>query len=154
MCEVNQLASVNSFSRHRARGTWWHRALQKWYELDGFILHQRHSHVVAMQVINEVSFSDHKPMMSKINTQMKKWRTSVKLQPNIKWEALRSGDERAEFRRRTPEMIENEEIGKSLEDIVCSKPSRNGSCACFFIICLNLIHYGDCYELSQQALCI
>ena len=72
--------------------------------------------MVAMQVINEVSFSDHKPVMSKINTQMKKWRTSAKLQPNIKWEALRYSDKRAEFRRRSPEMIENEEIGKSLEE--------------------------------------
>ena len=45
---------------------------------------QRHRHAMAMQVINELSYSDHKPVVLKIRTKLKKWRTASKLQPNIK----------------------------------------------------------------------
>ena len=66
-----------------------------------------------MEVINEISFSDHKPVLIRIKTQTKKLRTSAKPQPNIKWEALRSKEKKAEFRRRTAELIADEEIGRT-----------------------------------------
>jgi hypothetical protein len=37
-CEENGLAYANSFSSHRNRGTWFHRVLRRWYELDGFLV--------------------------------------------------------------------------------------------------------------------
>ena len=71
---------------------------------------QRHRHAVAMQVINELSYSDHKPVVLKIRTKLKKWRAASKPQPNIKWEALRIPSKQQEFRRRTAELIENDEV--------------------------------------------
>ena len=114
-CEENHLAWVNSFSKHPQRGTWWHRTQKKWYELDGFIMRheQRHRHLVSMRVMNEMSLSDHKPVIIRVKTKMKKWRASVKPMPNIKWETLRTGAEKEEFRRKTAALIEDEEIGKS-----------------------------------------
>ena len=114
-CEENHLAWVNSFSKHPQRGTWWHRTQKKWYELDGFIMRQeqRHRHLVSMRVMNEMSLSDHKPVIIRVKTKMKKWRASVKPMPNIKWETLRTGAAKEEFRRKTAALIEDEEIGKS-----------------------------------------
>ena len=37
-CEENNMCIVSSFYPHRRRGTWFHRALNRWYELDGFLM--------------------------------------------------------------------------------------------------------------------
>ena len=57
--------------------------------------------------------SDHKPVVLKIRTKMKKWRAAAKPQPSKKWEALRFLSKQQEFRRRTAELIENDEVGKT-----------------------------------------
>ena len=62
-CEENNMCIVGSFYPHIRRGTWFHRALNRWYELDGFLMRceQRHKHVRRMATIQEAAFSDHRP---------------------------------------------------------------------------------------------
>ena len=49
-CVDHNLAYDNSFSNHRRRGTWYHNALKRWYELDGFILKQAQRHKILRKV--------------------------------------------------------------------------------------------------------
>ena len=64
-CEDNNLCFADSFVRMEHRGTWFSRLQAKWYELDGFVLKnkQRRNILENIEVINEDSFSDHRPKM-------------------------------------------------------------------------------------------
>ena len=112
-CNENSLEWVNGTSSHRDRGTWFHKGLGKWYELDGFIMRrsQRHKHARGIKTIREMTYSDHKPVILKLETKMKKWRQGERNAPNIKWEALRNPSKATEFRTKTAQMIENDEFG-------------------------------------------
>ena len=40
-CEEHELVYVNSFMKHRRRGTWFNLRYGRWYELDGFIVRKK-----------------------------------------------------------------------------------------------------------------
>ena len=112
-CQEHNLEWVNSFSNHAKRGTWFNKSSKRWYELDGFIMRasQRHRHAKKMRTVDELSYSDHKPVCLYLKTKMRKWRVAVKPPPNIKWEALRQEDKQQKFREKTAELMMDDEIG-------------------------------------------
>ena len=71
----NELSYVNSFYKHKSRGTWFSHIHGRWYELDGFVMNnkQRHRHVKKMRTVQENTISDHKPkkIMVKYNEEEK-----------------------------------------------------------------------------------
>ena len=75
-CEENDLAHVNSFHQHGNRGTWYNRSWRRWYELDGFMVkqQQRHSLVVKVDTVKEMSLSDHRPKRMNIRMKKRRWR--------------------------------------------------------------------------------
>jgi len=75
-CEENGLVYVNSYMRHRRRGTWFNRFYGRWYELDGFIVRrgERHRLVRRMHVVEERTLSDHKPKRMIVKRKGKRWR--------------------------------------------------------------------------------
>ena len=68
-CEENDLAHINSFYSHKRRGTWFHPALGRWYEIDGFLMRQeqRHANVKKISTVGESSISDHKAQTQETN---------------------------------------------------------------------------------------
>ena len=64
-CSAHNLQWVNSFYNMRKRGTWFNCSHRRWYELDGFCVRQgdRHRVVRKMEVIEELTLSDHKPVL-------------------------------------------------------------------------------------------
>ena len=105
-CEENGLAYVNSFMSHRRRGTWFNRIYGRWYELDGFIVRRRDRHrlVRRMNVVNEVTLSDHKPKRMVIRVGGKRWRQRGNIRtrvPRIRWEKLREEGKKEEYREVT-----------------------------------------------------
>ena len=120
-CEENNLSYVNSFYQHRRRGTWYSIPLQRWYELDGFIMrnNQRHSHVRKVCTIGEASLSDHKPKKIKIEMKQEEKRTRrqrPKKRPRILWEKLRDEETAANYRARVNQiLIEEEEMDRNIQ---------------------------------------
>ncbi|KAI8519282.1 hypothetical protein Bbelb_025390 [Branchiostoma belcheri] len=60
-CEEFGLAYVNSYLKHKHRGTWFNLRYGRWYELDGFIVRksERHKMIERMRTSSEWSLSDH-----------------------------------------------------------------------------------------------
>ena len=91
-CENNHLVHVNGFYNHRRRGTWCHPRSGRWYELDGFLMknRHRHKHVKKISTIGEATISDHKPKLMKfqMDVDMRK-KERVKRIPRIRFEKLR-----------------------------------------------------------------
>jgi exonuclease III len=103
-CESQAMAYANSFSCHGSRGTWFNRGHRRWYELDGFLLkkEQRHRCEPHICSINEMVWSDHKPM--KISVKVKnngQWRGHEGRKPQINWEKLRERHHREAFEELT-----------------------------------------------------
>ena len=92
---------------------WFHRKLRRWFEIDGYLMRadQRHKQMRGMKTITEMSYSDHKPLILRISTKMKKWRQGRRTTANIKWEALRHKEKAEEFRQRTAAIIEDDDFG-------------------------------------------
>ena len=112
-CQENSLCYVNSFYQHRRRGTWFSIPLQRWYEIDGFLMNnqQRHKHVRKVCTIGEASLSDHKPKKIKIEMKEEKKirRNKPKKRPRILWEKLRNNDTAMTYRGRINELLEEGE---------------------------------------------
>jgi len=113
-CEDNAMAYVNSFIKHRRRGTWFNLRYGRWYELDGFIVRQseRHRMVKKMRTTNEWGLSDHRPKIMSITTSHKRWRVEGGKReriPNIKWEKLKDPTIRIEYQNRTRELYNRAE---------------------------------------------
>jgi exonuclease III len=120
-CEEHSLAHVNSFFRHRTRGTWFSNIHRQWYELDGFLVKQQHRHkkVKSMTTINITSLSDHKPVKMVLRRSGKKWRSGEarKRTPQIRWEKLKTDGGRAEFEAETRKRFEEATVeGKVAEE--------------------------------------
>ena len=64
-----------------------------------------------MRTVDELSYSDHKPVCLYLKTKMRKWKVAVKPPPIIKWDAFRQEDKQQKFREKTAELIMNYEIG-------------------------------------------
>ena len=114
-CEEHDLAYVNSFVRHRRRGTWFNRMYGRWYELDGFIVRkaERHRIVKRMRTVNEVTLSDHKPKSMTIKVVEKKWRTAGgrTRRRKVKWEVLRDERKKEEYKVETQRRMDERENG-------------------------------------------
>ena len=108
-CENNGLCFVNSYFEHRRRGTWFHMVLNRWYELDGFLMRssQRHKFAKKVYTVGEASISDHKPKLLKIeiNNKLKK-RKREKKAPRIKWENLKNPEKKIQYRQKINEILE------------------------------------------------
>ena len=108
-CEENNLVHVNSFFNNRRRGTWFHRVLRRWYELDGFIMRdrQRHRYVRKVHTVGEASLSDHKPKLMRIELDKKlPKKKREKKPPRIKWEKLRNAEIKINYRTKVAEILE------------------------------------------------
>ena len=108
-CEENDLCLVNSYFNHRRRGTWFHMVLNRWYELDSFLMrgNQRHKFARKISTISEASLSDHKPVVLKIELKNKlKKRKREKKTPRIKWECLKDPEKKITFRNKINEILE------------------------------------------------
>ena len=105
-CEEHELAYVNSFMKHRRRGTWFNLRYARWYELDGFIVRKkdRVGMVERMRTMSEWGLSDHRPKIMRVRRSVGRWRTgggSGRATPNINWEVLQGEEKREEYRERT-----------------------------------------------------
>ena len=111
-CQENGLALANTFSSHNRRGTWFNVPRARWYELDGFLVKkdQRHKVMRGVRVLEETGMSDHKPVMIKIKSKVKKWRVAKETRvPNIRYEKLKEDYAKQEFKRRVTEKWERRE---------------------------------------------
>ena len=103
-CELNGMSWANSFMSHPDRGTWFHEAYGRWYELDGFILkqEQRHRIVRKIRTVKENSFSDHRPKELITRTVAKpKIVTTRNERMSINHMALKQPEKKKEFKERT-----------------------------------------------------
>ena len=106
----NYVGSV--FPLHQRQGTWMNKSTRTWYELDGFIMrsNQRPGHVVAMQTVKELLYSDHKLVVLKIKTKI-----NGVYQRNCRttgWETFRQPEKRNEIRRVLADLTSEKGIGK------------------------------------------
>ena len=105
-CQLNGIALANTFSPHNRRGTWFNIPRARWYELDGFLIKQdqRHRRMRGVKVLEETGLSDHKPVMIKIKSKVRKWRRQRERRvPNIRYEKLKEENGKEEFRRKVSE---------------------------------------------------
>ena len=104
-CEENGLAWVNSFVRHKSRGTWFNRMYGRWYELDGFIVRkkERQRLVRRMRTVNENALSDHKPKSMRVRVDGRRWRATGgdRRRTRVKWEVLKDERKREEYKEAT-----------------------------------------------------
>ena len=119
-CEENNMCIVGSFYPHRRRGARFHRTLNIWYELDGFLMRceQRHKHVRRMATIQEAAFSDHRPKMMELKTNVKKWRQAGRPSraPNLRHEKLKDNETAMRYKEKTAEEVRRAEIDGRLQD--------------------------------------
>ena len=105
-CQLNGIALANTFSPHSCRGTWFNTPRARWYELDGFLVKQdqRHRRMRGIKVLEETGLSDHKPVMIRIKSKVRKWRRQPeKRVPNIRYEKLKEERVKEEFKRKVDE---------------------------------------------------
>ena len=103
-CEVNGMSWGNSFMSHPDRGTWFHEAYGRWYELDGFLLkqEQRHRIVKKIRTVKENSFSDHRPKELITRTVAKpRIVTTRNERISINHIALKQPEKKKEYKERT-----------------------------------------------------
>ena len=104
------MVHVNGFYNHRRRGTWCHPRSGRWYELDGFLMknRHRHKHVKKISTIGEATISDHKPKLMKfqMDVDMRK-KERVKRIPRIRFEKLRIEGIAEQYRQKIGDIIEN-----------------------------------------------
>ena len=119
-CQENNLAYVNSYFQNKRRGTWFNPALRRWYELDGFLVksNQRHKLVQKLNVINEISLSDHKPVRVRIIlNKPKKHDRPKKRSPKIRWERLRDAEVANNYREKINNIVEEAEDANNNQNI-------------------------------------
>ena len=109
--EENNLCYVNSYFKHKKRGTWYNNALGRWYELDGFLMRSqdRHKHVQRINTIGEASLSDHLPKKMRYKLVKTKIysREKPKKTPRIIWEKLRQDNIAEAYKTRIEELMDN-----------------------------------------------
>ena len=109
-CEENELVWVNSFMKHRRRGTWFSARYHRWYELDGFVVRKRDRvrMVRRMCGANEWGLSDHRPKCMRVRVCTRRWRTVTEERgvPRVIHEKLSEESVREEFERETRERME------------------------------------------------
>ena len=110
-CEENELVWVNSYMKHRRRGTWFSMRYRRWYELDGFVVRKkdRVGMVKRMCGASEWGLSDHRPKCLRVRVCKKKWRTvrEEKRVPRVMHERMSDERVRAEYERKTREKMED-----------------------------------------------
>ena len=109
-CEENELVWVNSFLKHRRRGTWFSSRYHRWYELDGFVVRKRDrmGMVRRMCGASEWGLSDHRPKCLRVRVCTRKWRTvrDEKRVPRVMHERMNDESVREEYERVTGERME------------------------------------------------
>ena len=109
-CEENELVWVNSYMKHRRRGTWFSARYHRWYELDGFVVRKRDRvrMVRRMCGANEWGLSDHRPKCMRVRVCTRRWRTVREERgvPLVIHEKLSEESVREEFVRETRERME------------------------------------------------
>ena len=112
-CEEHGLAYVNSYYRHRRRGTWFSTIHHRWYELDGFVVRNqdRHKWVKKAATVNVDSYSDHRPKMIVLKTGVKAWRNEGRgaRRGQVRWEVLKTQEGSNRFREETRRRWEDSE---------------------------------------------
>ena len=113
-CGTNGLAYVNSFMRHRRRGTWLHPRSGRWYELDGFVVRkeERQRLVRKVKTMSMNELSDHTAKSMIVRVTGKRWRTEggARRPPRIKWEALQCQDMKEAYKENTRERMARAEV--------------------------------------------
>ena len=128
-CEENELVWVNSYMKHRRRGTWFSPRYHRWYELDGFVVRKRDrvSMVRRMCGANEWGLSDHRPKCLRVRVCKKRWRAvrEERRVPRVMHERMSDERVRSEYERVTRERMEGlewegerDEWGKLAEAMV------------------------------------
>ena len=128
-CEENELVWVNSYMKHRRRGTWFSARYHRWYELDGFVLRKRDrtSMVRRMCGASEWGLSDHRPKCMRVRVCKTRWRAvrEERRVPRVMHERLGDEGVREEYERKTRERMmnllwegESDEWGKLAEVMV------------------------------------
>ena len=87
-CVAHDRQWINSFSNLRKRGTWFNQSHRRWYELDGFIMRrgERHRHAKRIQITEELTLSDHKPVSLHLKIPKRSRPTRVARKPAINCE--------------------------------------------------------------------
>ena len=130
-CEENELVWVNSYMKHRRRGTWFSVRFHRWYELDGFVVRKRDrvGLVRRMCGASEWGLSDHRPKCVRVRVCTKRWRavTEEKRVPRVMHERMSEDRVREAYERKTCEKMEgrewegeNDEWGKLAELMVAA----------------------------------
>ena len=128
-CEENELVWVNSFMKHRRRGSWFSIRFHRWYELDGFVVRKRDrvGLVRRMCGASEWGLSDHRPKCMRVRVCTKRWRTvrEEKRVPRVMHERMNDERVREEYERQTNARMkglewegESDEWGKLAEVMV------------------------------------
>ena len=103
---------VNSFFYMKKRGTWFNRASNTWYEIDGFITREedRHRIVKALKIKHNEMLSDHKivEMKLKMKTPRRSKERKQKKRGNINWEKMMNREIAEQYRKRTEERANQE----------------------------------------------
>ena len=112
-CQENNLCQVNSFYQHKRRGTWFSLPLQRWYELDAFLMSndQRHKYARKITTVGEATISDHKPKKLRIEMKVQKkcYKSKPKKRPKIMWEKLRDPEISRSYQEKVNEILEERE---------------------------------------------
>ena len=114
-CVTQRLIYANSFSWQRKRGTWFHRPLRRWYELDGFLLkrEQRHEIMIKAGTVGDMAISDHNSKILTIRRASRKKRrvTHEQRKALIQWNKLQDEEMRDRYKETTTRRLNNIEEG-------------------------------------------
>ena len=79
---------------------------------------QRHKHVRRMATIQEAAFSDHRPKIMELKTNVKKWRQAGRPRraPNLRHEKLKDNETAMRYKEKTAEEVRRAEIDGRLQD--------------------------------------
>ena len=130
-CGVNDLQWVNSYYNVRKRGTWFNKSHRNWYELDGFLMRRGERHQVArrLEIVNEFTLSDHKPVTLHLRIPEKKRKTRQIRNPNINWERLKDTKTAERYREKT------EELGQNITEESSWSEIANALCKAALAVC-------------------
>ena len=120
-CVAQRLIHANSYSRQSKRGTWIHRPLRRWYELDGFLLRREQTHeiMIKARTVGDMAISDHNPKMLTIRRASRKKRrvTHEQRKASIQWNKLQDEETRDRYKETTTRRLNNiEECLKEMGD--------------------------------------
>ena len=131
-CHEQCLSFVNSFFKHKRRGTWKCPARGTWHELDGFLVKQQQKSRLVKNVWTTSTrkfLTDHKPKVMSCWLDKEKTRKHKPPTPKINWDNLRQGETKKMFQEKVDEKIsEWPQLMKVIYNTgkeICGKKKRN-----------------------------